>query len=54
MAVEGKDRAGGFRGWGKRGKEGGKRWGKRRWTEDGAEPHGPEKPQVPRDLIAGE
>ena len=27
---------------------------KRRWKEDGAEPHGLEKPQVARDLIAGE
>ena len=34
------------------GKETGER--KRRWKEDRAEPHGPEKPQVARALIAGE
>lgn len=27
---------------------------RRRWKEDGAEAHGLEKPQVIRDLIAGE
>jgi hypothetical protein len=30
-----------------------KRW-RRRWKESGAEAHGPEKPQVKRDLIDGE
>ena len=29
-------------------------WRKKRWKEDGAEPHGLEKPQVARDLIAEE
>jgi hypothetical protein len=33
------------------GEEGGR---KRMWKEDGAEPHGLEKPQVARGLIAGE
>ena len=31
-----------------------KRERKRRWKEDGAEPHGLEEPKVARDLIAGE
>ena len=38
---------------GAEGGEGG-RWRQKRWKEDGAEPHGLEKPQVARDLIAGE
>lgn len=42
--VEGKVGAGGSGEWG--------RWGKSMWKEDGAEPHGLEKPPV-RDLIAG-
>ena len=36
------------------GKERGSGWWKRRWKEDGTEPHGPENLQVARNLIAGE
>ena len=40
---------------GRTGNERGKGWRRRRrWKEDGVEPHGPEKLQVARDLIAGE
>jgi hypothetical protein len=53
--VEGKGGAGSFREWGKsRELRRRRRWRKRRWKEDGTEPHGLEKPQVARDLIAGE
>jgi hypothetical protein len=38
---------------GRRREEGDRERG-RRWKEDGAEPHGPEKPQVAKDLKAGE
>jgi hypothetical protein len=39
---------------GRTGNERGKGWRRRRrWKEDGVEPHGPEKLQVARDLIAG-
>lgn len=34
--------------------DGGERWREKRWKGDGAEPHGLEKLQVSRDLIAGE
>ena len=61
MAVEGKGGAGGFRE-GETGRKRGRQGDggdrgiqrKRKWKEDETEPHGLEKLQVARDLIAGE
>ena len=43
-AVEGKGANGGFKEWGKSRKEEDRQ--RKRWKEDGAEPHGPEKLQA--------
>ena len=49
-AEEGKGGARGLREW----EQEERKWRKKRWKEDGAEPHGLEKPQVARDLIGDE
>jgi hypothetical protein len=52
-SLEGKGGARGFRELEKSRDEGGRRQSKRMWKEDGAEPHGTEKPQVARESQLG-
>ena len=53
MPVKRKGGSGGFREWGKRKRRRMKKMDEEEWKDGGTEPHGMEKLQVARELIAG-